>query len=104
MIHSLPTDNMADHLNMAGLSLKDSQHAGAQGMGNGPSTYIPPHLRSRGQKQTLKIARDNPDCSIGGPSSGPPPPGPQGPAAGPAAGPPPGVAGSAWGMRGYVSP
>lgn len=48
---------MADQLNMNGLSLKDSNHAGAgsggqgpqqNGFGEGRSAYIPPHLRSRG--------------------------------------------------------
>ena len=34
---------MADHLNMNGLSLSDSQHA--NGMHGGRSAYIPPHLR-----------------------------------------------------------
>ena len=46
---------MADQLNMGGLSMGDSQHAGPNGM---RSTYIPPHLRGSG--------------------SGPPPPGPPG--------------------------
>ena len=35
---------MADHLNMGGLSLGDSQHAN----GIGRSAYIPPHLRGMG--------------------------------------------------------
>lgn len=35
---------MADQLNMGGLSLGDSQHAGPNGM---RSTYIPPHLRGQ---------------------------------------------------------
>lgn len=47
---------MADQLNMNGLSLKDSSHAGPggqgppqqNGFGEGRSAYIPPHLRSRG--------------------------------------------------------
>ena len=34
---------MADHLNMNGLSLNDSQHA--NGMHGGRSAYVPPHLR-----------------------------------------------------------
>ena len=33
---------MADHLNMGGLSLGDSQHANGIG---GRSAYIPPHMR-----------------------------------------------------------
>lgn len=46
---------MADQVNMAGLSLKDSQHAppadhqGPQSNGFGErSAYIPPHMRQRG--------------------------------------------------------
>ncbi len=40
--------NMADQINMNGLSLHDSQHA-PQGNGFGErSAYIPPHLRQRG--------------------------------------------------------
>jgi ATP-dependent RNA helicase DDX3X len=40
---------MADQLNMNGLSLNESQHApGQNGFGGHPSTYIPPHMRSRG--------------------------------------------------------
>jgi ATP-dependent RNA helicase DDX3X len=38
---------MADQLNMNGLSLNDSKHAGPNG-GMPRSTYIPPHLRGRG--------------------------------------------------------
>ena len=47
---------MADHLNMNGLSLSDSQHAN----GIGPrSTYIPPHLRGVPQ-QALETANAPP--------------------------------------------
>ena len=35
---------MADHLNMNGLSLNESKHA-PNGMPNGRSAYVPPHLR-----------------------------------------------------------
>lgn len=34
--------NMADQLNLGGLSLAESQHANSM---NGRSTYIPPHMR-----------------------------------------------------------
>ncbi len=36
---------MANQLNMNGLSLNDSKHAG--GMPNGRPAYIPPHLRGQ---------------------------------------------------------
>ena len=36
---------MAEHLNVGALSLSDSQHAPMGVKGNGPSTYIPPHMR-----------------------------------------------------------
>ena len=39
---------MAESLNMNGLSLQDSKHAG-NGIGGGRSTYIPPHLRGAGR-------------------------------------------------------
>ncbi len=38
---------MADSLNMNGLTLNESQHAPTGPMGNGPRTYIPPHLRGQ---------------------------------------------------------
>jgi ATP-dependent RNA helicase DDX3X len=38
---------MADSLNMNGLSLNDSKHAGGPGGINGRSAYIPPHLRGQ---------------------------------------------------------
>ena len=84
---------MADHLNMGGLSLKESQHAGGPQMGNGPSTYIPPHLRSRGQNNISALSEHISDVGLGGP--------PAAPQAEPQGG-PPGVASSAWGPRPYV--
>ena len=41
---------MADHLNMNGLSLNESKHAGSNGMGHPGvrSAYIPPHMRGSG--------------------------------------------------------
>lgn len=42
---------MADQLNMAGMSLQDSQHAPKPGQQNGGfqerSAYIPPHMRGQ---------------------------------------------------------
>ena len=68
---------MADNLNMNGLSLNDSKHAGS--MAHGRSTYIPPHLRSQG--------RSGPLMSLDG---------------APPAGGNPGLGGSAWGNQEYV--
>ncbi|KAI9755147.1 MAG: DEAD-box ATP-dependent RNA helicase [Chaenotheca gracillima] len=77
---------MADQINMNGLSLEESQHAGGgyRGPGQQRSAYIPPHMRG----------------SMGGPAPGPG--GPGGPPPG-MDGPPPmmngaaGINGSAWG-------
>jgi ATP-dependent RNA helicase DDX3X len=74
---------MADQLNVNGLSLNDSKHAGPPngGMPGGRPAYIPPHLRGRG---------------------GPPPPMNSMDGAGPAPGPGPaaGLNGSAWASNG----
>ncbi|KAL9112469.1 MAG: hypothetical protein Q9227_003311 [Pyrenula ochraceoflavens] len=70
---------MADNLNMAGLSLRESQHANGMMGGGGRSAYIPPHLRAQ-------QGRGGPPMGMDG--SGTPPPGSK---------PNPGLANSAWG-------
>jgi hypothetical protein len=65
---------MADQLNMNGLSLNESKHA--NGMPNGRSTYIPPHLRAHG---------GGPPVALDGPAP-----------------PRPGLGGNAWGNDRYV--
>ena len=52
---------MADQLNMNGLSLNDSQHAGPNGMGGGRAAYIPPHLRNAPQS----VRMDGPPPTAG---------------------------------------
>lgn len=73
---NITTTNMADNLNMNGLSLNESAHAprpGGQqnGFGGERSAYIPPHMRNRGPP---------PSGGPGGPAGpgdfGGPPPGP----------------------------
>lgn len=84
--------NMADQLNMGGLSLGDSQHA-PNGVGAGRSTYIPPHLRGAGGPPPGMENRAPPPGP--GPAGGPPPPppGPGGPGG-------PGMTASAWAGNG----
>ena len=68
---------MANQLDMASLSLKDSQHANGS-LPMGRSTYIPPHLRGRGGPPPMG--------QMDGPASGPSPAAAE-----------PGLGGSAWG-------
>ena len=58
---------MADQLNMGGLSLQDSQHAGGGPRVGGGSAYIPPHLRNQAPPPMPGPAMDGPP----GPAPGP---------------------------------
>ena len=81
------TDNMADQLNMNGLSLKDSQHAPQQNGFGERSAYIPPHMRGAAR----------------GPAAGPPAGFEDGPGGAPPMSNGSGMNGSAWASQKYVA-